>query len=42
MRLASEAAARFDLYVDLLCLEAVDRVVVEYFDVYSAGWVQQQ
>ena len=41
MRLASEAAARFDLYVELLCLEAVDRVVVEYFDV-SVGWVQQQ
>ena len=41
VRLASEAAARFDLYVELLCLEAVDRVVVEYFDV-SVGWVQQQ
>ncbi len=41
MRLASEAAARFDSYVELLCLEAVDRVVVEYFDV-SVGWVQQQ
>ena len=41
MRLASEAAARFDLYVELLCLEAVDRAVVEYFDV-SVGWVQQQ
>ena len=41
MRVASEAAARFDLYVELLCLEAVDRVVVEYFDV-SVGWVQQQ
>ena len=40
-RLASEAAARFDLYVELLCLEAVDRVVVEYLDV-SVGWVQQQ
>ena len=39
--LASEAAARFDLYVELLCLEAVDRAVVEYFDV-SVGWVQQQ
>ena len=41
VRLASETAARFDLYVELLCLEAVDRVVVEYFDV-SVGWVQQQ
>ena len=41
VRLASEAAARFDLYIELLCLEAVDRVVVEYFDV-SVGWVQQQ
>ena len=41
MRLPSEAAARFDLYIELLCLEAVDRVVVEYFDV-SVGWVQQQ
>ena len=41
VRLASEAVARFDLYVELLCLEAVDRVVVEYFDV-SVGWVQQQ
>ena len=41
VRLASEAAARFELYVELLCLEAVDRVVVEYFDV-SVGWVQQQ
>ena len=41
VRLASEAAARFDLYVKLLCLEAVGRVVVEYFDV-SVGWVQQQ
>ena len=41
MRLASEAAARFELYVELLCLEAVDRVVVEYFDV-SVGYVQQQ
>ena len=41
MRLASEAVARFDLYVELLCLEAVDRVVVEYFDV-SVRWVQQQ
>ena len=43
VRLASEAAARlarFDLYVELLCLEAVDCVVVEYFDV-SVGWVQQ-
>ena len=33
VRLSSEAAARFDFYVELLCLEAVDRVVVEYFDV---------
>ena len=43
MRIASETAARIDLYVELLCLEAVDRVVVvvEYFDV-SVGWVQQQ
>ena len=41
MRLASEAVARIDSYVELLCLEAVDRVVVEYFDV-SVGWVQQQ
>ena len=41
VRLASEAAARFDLYVELLCLEADDRAVVEYFDV-SVGWVQQQ
>ena len=41
VRLASEAVARIDLYVELLCLEAVDRVVVEYFDV-SVGWVQQQ
>ena len=41
VRLASEAAARSDLYVELLCLEAVDRAVVEYFDV-SVGWVQQQ
>ena len=39
--LASETAARFDLYVELLCLEAADRVVVEYFDI-SVGWVQQQ
>ena len=29
-RLASEAVARIDLYVELLCLEAVGRVVVEY------------
>ena len=35
------AVARIDLYVELLCLEAVDRAVVEYFDV-SVGWVQQQ
>ena len=46
MGLASEAAARctlrfIDLYVELLCLEAADRVVVEYFGV-SAEWVQQQ
>ena len=41
VRLASEAVARFDSYVELLCLEAVDRVVVEYFDA-SVGWVQQQ
>ena len=42
MRIAPEAAARIDLYVALLlCLETVDRVVVEYFDV-SVGWVQQQ
>ena len=33
VRLASEAVARIDLYVELLCLEAVDRAVVEYFDV---------
>ena len=33
VRLASEAAARIDLYVELLCLEAVGRVVVEYLDV---------
>ena len=41
VRLASEAAACFDLYVELLCLEAVDRAVVEYFYV-SVGWMQQQ
>ena len=41
MRLASEAAARFDWHVDLLCLEAADRAVVEYFD-FPVGWVQQQ
>ena len=41
VRLASEAVARIGSYVELLCLEAVDRVVVEYFDV-SVGWVQQQ
>ena len=41
VRRASEAVARFDLFVELLCLEAVGRVVVEYFDV-SVGWVQQQ
>ena len=39
--IASETAARIDSYVELLCLEAVDRAVVEYFDV-SVGWVQQQ
>ena len=44
VRMASEAAARparIDSYVELLCLEAVDRAVVVYFDV-SVGWVQQQ
>ena len=41
VRMASETAAHIDSYVELLCLEAVDRVVVEYFDV-SVGWVQQQ
>ena len=41
VRLASETAPRFDLYVDLLCLETVGRVVVGYFDV-SVGRVQQQ
>ena len=41
VRMASETAARIDLYVEVLCLEAVDRVVVEYFDV-SVGRVQQQ
>ena len=35
---ASEAVARIDLYLELLCLGAVDRAVVEYFDVY-VGWV---
>ena len=30
-----------DSDVELLCLETVDRVVVEYFGV-SVGWVQQQ
>ena len=30
---ASETAALIDVYVELLCLEAVDRVVVEYFGV---------
>ena len=39
--MASETAARIDSYVELLCLEAVDRAVVEYFNV-SVGWVQQQ
>ena len=39
--IASETTARIDLYVELLCLEAVDRAVVEYFDV-SVGWLQQQ
>ena len=38
--MASETAARIDSYVELLCLEAAGRVVVEYFDV-SVGWVQQ-
>ena len=41
VRMSSETAARIDLYVEVLCLVAVDRVVVEYFDV-SVGWVQQQ
>ena len=41
MSIASETAARIDLYVELLCLEAADRAVVEYFDV-SVGWAQQQ
>ena len=41
MRIASKTAARIDLYVELLCLEAIGRAVVEYFDV-SVGWVQQQ
>ena len=41
VRTASETAARIDLYVELLCLEAADHAVVEYFDV-SVGWVQQQ
>ena len=41
VRIASETAERIDLYVELLYLEAVDRVVVEYFDV-SVGWAQQQ
>ena len=39
--MASDAAGRIDSYVELLCLEAVDRAVVEYFDV-SVRWVQQQ
>ena len=39
--MASEATARIDLYVEVLYLEAVNLVVVEYFDV-SVGWVQQQ
>ena len=42
VRLASEAVARFGLYVELLCLEAADRAVVEYFDVSVGWWVQQQ
>ena len=33
VRMASETVARIDSYVELLCLEAVDRVVVVYFDV---------
>ena len=37
VRLASEAVARIDSYVELLCLEAVDRAVVEYFDVSVVG-----
>ena len=37
VRLASEAAARFDLYIELLCLEAADRAVVDYFDVGAAA-----
>ena len=41
VRLASEAVARIDLYVELLCLETADRVVVEYFVDVSVGWVQQ-
>ena len=40
-RMASEVVARIGSYVELLCLVAVDRAVVEYFDV-SVGWVQQQ
>ena len=40
-RIASETASRIDSYVELLCLEAADRVVVEHFDV-SVGRVQQQ
>ena len=41
VRLASEAVARIDSYVELLCLEAAYRAVVEYSDV-SVGYVQQQ
>ena len=37
----SEVVARIDSYIELLCLEAVDRAVVEYFDIF-VGWVQQQ
>ena len=40
--MASEVAARIGLYVEVLCLEAVDRVVVEYFGVSVGWWVQQQ
>ena len=39
--MASEATARIDLYVEVLCLEAVGRVVVVHFGV-SVGCVQQQ
>ena len=40
VRMASETAARIYSYVQLLCLEAVGRVAVKYFDA-SVGWVQQ-